>query len=251
MIITMASMSTGVPSHSSRDPTRAQHFKHCALTSNSPFKTWVTHHHLPAAASVLITAPFLSVCHLATPLRLRQLARPRPSPSDVCNPVRVLQLRVVVAADAGLHRQVRVLHSCDLLSFYVCLESQNFCFLVLCGLLPDLPVTSGFSIEASINYLLLSAFSSGVLLFWTSQIYLQTGMTSLTFLLPACLLLILLAFMFKLGAAPMHMWVADIYQSISKPLLMYLATAPKLSLFGFWVRRSSMCGTAAWRSSPR
>jgi NADH:ubiquinone oxidoreductase subunit 2 (subunit N) len=115
------------------------------------------------------------------------------------------------------------------------LESQNFCFLVLCGLLPDLPVTSGFSIEASINYLLLSAFSSGVLLFWTSQIYLQTGMTSLTFLLPACLLLILLAFMFKLGAAPMHMWVADIYQSISKPLLMYLATAPKLSLFGFWV----------------
>jgi NADH:ubiquinone oxidoreductase subunit 2 (subunit N) len=131
------------------------------------------------------------------------------------------------------------------------LESQNFCFLVLCGLLPDLPVTSGFSIEASINYLLLSAFSSGVLLFWTSQIYLQTGMTSLTFLLPACLLLILLAFMFKLGAAPMHMRFADIYQSISKPLLMYLATAPKLSLFGFWVRRSSMCGTAAWRSSPR
>ena len=101
--------------------------------------------------------------------------------------------------------------------------------------MPDRPFPSGFSIEASINYLLLSAFSSGVLLFWTSQIYLQTGMSSLSFLLPTCVLQILLAFMFKLGAAGLHMWVADLYQSISKQLLMYIATAPKLSLFGFWV----------------
>ena len=33
--------------------------------------------------------------------------------------------------------QLFMLHSCDLVSFYVCLEAQNFCFLVLCGLQPN------------------------------------------------------------------------------------------------------------------
>jgi hypothetical protein len=35
-------------------------------------------------------------------------------------------------------------------------------------------------VEASIKYLLLSAFSSGVLLFWFSALYLQTGLTTLS-----------------------------------------------------------------------
>ncbi len=46
---------------------------------------------------------------------------------------------------------------------------------------------------------------------------------------------ILLAMMFKLGAAPLHLWVVDIYGGVKRQLLMYISTAPKLSLFGFWV----------------
>jgi NADH:ubiquinone oxidoreductase subunit 2 (subunit N) len=46
---------------------------------------------------------------------------------------------------------------------------------------------------------------------------------------------ILLSILFKLGSAPLHLWVIQIYQSISKPLLMYVSTAPKFSLFCFWV----------------
>jgi NADH:ubiquinone oxidoreductase subunit 2 (subunit N) len=136
--------------------------------------------------------------------------------------------------------QAFMMHSCDLVSFYVCLEAQNFCFLVLCGLQPD-KRSNGFSVEASIKYLLLSAFSSGVLLFSFAALYLHTGMTSLflkTATLPESLqleaFLILLALLFKLGTAPVHLWVVDIYQGIKRPLLMYLSTAPKLSLFTFW-----------------
>ncbi len=138
--------------------------------------------------------------------------------------------------------QLFMLHSCDLVSFYVCLEAQNFCFLVLCGLQPNtggltkkqplnkstikpsaspadqemltkrvsstrvldgLGLNSGknttnsmlvysnnmtynngsavFSVEASLKYLLLSAFSSGVILFWFSALYLRTGMSVLFF----------------------------------------------------------------------
>lgn len=143
--------------------------------------------------------------------------------------------------------QYYMLHSVDLLTFYIALEAQNFCFLVLCGL----PSVTGrnyvFSVEASIKYFLLSAFSSGVLLFWFSAIYAQTGMSILSFspkeqslytgygLSTISVFLILCAMMFKLGAAPLHLWVVQIYNGVKRNLLLYISTAPKLSLFGFWV----------------
>ena len=178
--------------------------------------------------------------------------------------------------------QLFMLHSCDLVSFYVCLEAQNFCFLVLCGLQPNptsstkktastqlkgtamghssvnsknvtspilistnnIAYNSGsavFSVEASLKYLLLSAFSSGVILFWFSALYLRTGMSVLFFKSASFeagqleSFQILLAMMFKLGAAPLHLWVVDIYGGVKRQLVMYISTAPKLSLFGFWV----------------
>nr|BBQ09637.1 NADH dehydrogenase subunit 2 [Volvocales sp. NrCl902] len=144
--------------------------------------------------------------------------------------------------------QLFMLHSCDLVSFYICLEAQNFCFLVLCGLQTN-KESSGFSVEATLKFLLLSAFSTGVLLFWFSALYLRTGMTSLFFkgISPVSTDLlsslsyqfesfqILCALMFKLGAAPLHLWVVDIYGGVKRQLLMFISTAPKLCLFGFWV----------------
>jgi NADH:ubiquinone oxidoreductase subunit 2 (subunit N) len=138
-----------------------------------------------------------------------------------------------------------MLHSHDLLTFYIALEAQNFSFLVLCGL----PSVKGrgyvFSVEASLKYFLLSAFSSGVLLYWFSLMYLQTGISVLnthTMSLgiedgwnDMSIFLILCALMFKLGAAPLHMWVVQIYGGVKRSLLLYISTAPKLALFGFWV----------------
>lgn len=209
--------------------------------------------------------------------------------------------------------QIFMLHSCDLLSFYVSLELQNFCFIILCGLLtstystvlsqkskkvhtnntsvyggledsvlrrlrPQNSVLAGsvnisssiltstnkqnsvsmvgsqsndstglirpigFNVEASLKYLVLSAFSSGVILFWFSMLYLKTGTSVLFFKnitaefnVQLESFIILLAIMFKLGAAPLHMWMVDIYSGVKRPLLLYVSTAPKLSLFGFWV----------------
>jgi NADH:ubiquinone oxidoreductase subunit 2 (subunit N) len=176
--------------------------------------------------------------------------------------------------------QYFMLHSCDLVTFYICLEIQNFSFMVLCGLQPrsfsyvmsalytgtserggqkillnERPIAG---VEASIKYLLLSAFASGFLLFWFSILYLKTGMTSFsTFDLcitngfslhenvsshPEAVIVsslpeffILLALMFKLGAAPLHVWMIDIYVGIKRELVLYISSAPKLSLFGFWV----------------
>lgn len=61
--------------------------------------------------------------------------------------------------------QYYMLHSIDLMTFYIALEAQNFCFLVLCGLPGVSGRNSSFSVEASLKYFLLSALSSGVILF--------------------------------------------------------------------------------------
>jgi NADH:ubiquinone oxidoreductase subunit 2 (subunit N) len=147
--------------------------------------------------------------------------------------------------------QYYMLHSIDLLTFYITLEAQNFAFLVLCGLPAKTIGNYVFSVEASIKYFIGSAFSSGVLLFWFSMIYLQTGVSMFSFspkeqsILQATstsltnstisIFLILCAMMFKLGAAPLHLWVVQIYNGVKRNLLLYIGTAPKLSLFGFWV----------------
>lgn len=170
-----------------------------------------------------------------------------------------------------------MIHSTDLLTFYIALEAQNFSFMILCGLhsqsAPFLSIGQAqkrvnvFGVEATIKYFLLSAFSSGVLLFMFSLMYLQTGQSSIR-LLTNCLngnfennmpqgssivhwaspkedfipniydlntYLFLSAMMFKLGAAPLHLWVVQIYGGVKRSLLLYIATAPKYSLFGFWI----------------
>lgn len=130
----------------------------------------------------------------------------------------------------GYVGQLFMLHSCNLVSFYVCLEAQTLCVVVLCGLLARGSSTS-FSVEAALKFLLLSAMVSGMALFWFSAMYLRTGSLDMVGQETFWILLVML---FKLGVAPMHMWSVDLYGSIPKSLLLYLSTAPKLSLFTFW-----------------
>jgi NADH:ubiquinone oxidoreductase subunit 2 (subunit N) len=126
--------------------------------------------------------------------------------------------------------QLYMMHSVNLVSFYVCLEAQTLCVVVLCGLLARGASTS-FSVEAALKFLLLSAMVSGMALFWFSAMYLRTGSLDMVGQETFWILLVML---FKLGVAPMHMWSVDLYGSIPKSLLLYLSTAPKLSLFTFW-----------------
>jgi NADH:ubiquinone oxidoreductase subunit 2 (subunit N) len=126
--------------------------------------------------------------------------------------------------------QLYMMHSCNLVSFYVCLEAQTLCVVVLCGLLARGASTS-FSVEAALKFLLLSAMVSGMALFWFSAMYQRTGSLDMVGQETFWILLVML---FKLGVAPMHMWSVDLYGSIPKSLLLYLSTAPKLSLFTFW-----------------
>lgn len=109
--------------------------------------------------------------------------------------------------------QYIIIHSVDLIYFYISLEAQNFCFLVICGLQSS-KQSASFTVEASLKYLLLSALSSGVLLFAIAGLYLQTGQIGVGILTLASenttssyliVVLLLTAMLFKLGAAPLHL----------------------------------------------
>ena len=145
-----------------------------------------------------------------------------------------------------------MLHSIDFMTFFITLEAQNFCFFVLSALMSS-KISSSFNVEASMKFFVLSAFTSGVLLYWFSNIYLGTGCTTFSLInhfsssgvwgvtlesvnsTSLFSYFVLCAFLFKLGAAPLHLWVTNIYSGVKRSLLLYMSTIPKLSLFGFWI----------------
>lgn len=156
-----------------------------------------------------------------------------------------------------------MIHSVDLLSFYISLEAQNFVLLILAGTSIQYSVKStcpfspkgregktdkgtlkskskSYSIESVLKFFMLSAFSSGVILYMFSLLYISTGLSMNAFNLADGLNIgIISALMFKLGAAPLHLWVIQIYSSVSKSLILFISTVPKLSLFGFLINNSA------------
>lgn len=97
--------------------------------------------------------------------------------------------------------------------------------------------------EAAIKYFLLGAFSSAILLYGISLLY---GMTTTTDMLriaeqlrqaevsPVLLLsmiLIAVAFSFKIAAAPFHMWAPDVYEGAPTSITAFMSVGPKAAGF--------------------
>lgn len=130
-----------------------------------------------------------------------------------------------------------LISSGDLMSLFLSLEIQSLCFYVLAAT----GRTSQFSTEAGLKYLVLGAFSSGVLLFGCSLLYGFSGTTSLyevSNLRAAMfgLLFILFGVLFKLGAAPFHSWVPDVYDGAPIFITTFFAAVPKVAILAFVLR---------------
>ncbi len=91
--------------------------------------------------------------------------------------------------------------------------------------------------EAGLKYLLIGAFSSGILLFGAALLYGATG--SLTFvsftavhvvpgLMAAGLALLLVGLLYKLAIVPFHMWVPDVYEGSPTPVTAFMAFGTKV-----------------------
>jgi NADH-quinone oxidoreductase subunit N len=106
----------------------------------------------------------------------------------------------------------------------------------------------GLSTEAAMKYIVLGSLASGLLLYGMSLVYGATGTLHLAGIHAAIantpertLLLTGVVFMvagiaFKLGAAPFHMWLPDVYQGAPTPITLFISAGPKLAAFGLAYR---------------
>jgi NADH-quinone oxidoreductase subunit N len=100
--------------------------------------------------------------------------------------------------------------------------------------------------EASLKYFLMGAFSTGILLMGITLLYGASGsfdimsdkftlqfvslesMSSLSF---SGIMLLIVAFGFKVSAAPMHFWTPDVYDGTPTAFTPFMATIVKVSVF--------------------
>jgi NADH-quinone oxidoreductase subunit N len=132
----------------------------------------------------------------------------------------------------------------SLVSVYLGLELMTLSSYALVALNRD----SQLSSEAAIKYFVLGALASGMLLYGMSMVYGATHSLDLHAVHAAIvgtewhtLLLFGLVFMivgigFKLGAAPFHMWIPDVYQGSPTAVTIFVGSAQKLAAFGMAYR---------------
>ena len=131
----------------------------------------------------------------------------------------------------------------DLIALYVGVELQSLAAYVLAAWRRDETRSS----EAGLKYFVLSALSSGLLLYGASFIYGFTGSVRFDDIANAVsqgaglgvifgLVLMLCALGFKMSAAPFHMWTPDVYEGAPTPLTAFFAAAPKVAAVALMAR---------------
>jgi len=132
----------------------------------------------------------------------------------------------------------------NLVMVYLGLELLALCSYALVALNRD----DGLSSEAAMKYIVLGSLASGLLLYGMSLVYGATGTLDLAGINAASvivadrtLLLTGTVFMvaglaFKLGAAPFHMWLPDVYQGAPTPITLFISAGPKLAAFAMAYR---------------
>lgn len=149
-----------------------------------------------------------------------------------------------------------LISSYDFLSIYLSMEFLSLIFYVLATWKKN----SYFSAEAGLKYFILGSIASIFFLFGASLIYFALGTTNLASVAlltenlvePSSfiylgLICVVSALLFKLGAAPYHMWIADVYEGAPTLVSLIFAVVPKVAFFVVVMRLSY---TSFWSFFP-
>lgn len=137
----------------------------------------------------------------------------------------------------------------DLLALYMSIELMSLSFYILAAYKRN----SEFSGEAGLKYFILGAFSSGLLLFGMSLVYGFTGSTNFEELSKVLtgvvlfntvayngivlgILFISVSLLFKIAAAPFHMWSPDVYEGSPTTVTAFFSIVPKIAVFALFLR---------------
>jgi NADH-quinone oxidoreductase subunit N len=135
-----------------------------------------------------------------------------------------------------------MISSNDLIVFYMGLELQSLALYVLATFNRDQLKSS----EAGLKYFVLSALSSGLLLYGCSLIYGFTGTTNFNLIasqlnsdeyaLTFGIVFILVGLSFKISAVPFHMWAPDVYEGSPTSVTLFFTMVPKIAALTVFIR---------------
>ena len=130
----------------------------------------------------------------------------------------------------------------DLIVFFIALELQSLALYILASFNRDQIKSS----EAGLKYFILSALSSGLLLYGCSLIYGFSGstnfitisetMNSSQYGLTFGFIFILVGLAFKISAVPFHMWAPDVYEGSPTSVTLFFAIVPKIAALTVFIR---------------
>lgn len=132
----------------------------------------------------------------------------------------------------------------ELLLVFIALEISSISTYVLAGYRKH----TNRGPEAAIKYFLLGSFATAFFLYGIALIFGATGTTQVYeiaahaatapnhLFVYAALALMLVGILFKVSAAPLHVWTPDVYEGAPSPVVALLSTAPKAAAFAFLLR---------------
>jgi NADH-quinone oxidoreductase subunit N len=135
-----------------------------------------------------------------------------------------------------------MISSNDLIVFYMGLELQSLALYVLATFNRDNLKSS----EAGLKYFVLSALSSGLLLYGCSLVYgfsgstnfdiIATQLNSNEYALTFGIVFILVGLAFKISAVPFHMWAPDVYEGSPTTVTLFFTMVPKVAALTVFIR---------------
>lgn len=163
-------------------------------------------------------------------------------------------LLISISKDKSLDYEYIVLYLLSILGMYLLVSSNDLLMMYLSietislslYILAALNKSYEGSAESGLKYFILGALSSGILIAGCVIIYMITGETSINNIgiylwhqgegatgVEIGVILVIISLLFKLGAAPFHMWVPDVYEGAPTFVTAYFAILPKISTIGF------------------
>ena len=135
-----------------------------------------------------------------------------------------------------------MISSNDLIVFYMGLELQSLALYVLASFNRD----NLLSTESGLKYFVLSALSSGLLLYGCSLTYgfsesrnfddILINSTEFYYGTTFGIVFILVGLAFKISAVPFHMWAPDVYQGSPTSVTLFFAILPKIAALSVFIK---------------
>ena len=156
--------------------------------------------------------------------------------------ININKIEYPILALSSLLGMMVMISSNDLILFYVGLELQSLSLYVLASFNRDNLSSS----ESGLKYFVLSALSSGLLLYGCSLIYgfsgstnffiISENLTQSSYVLTVGIVFILVGLAFKISAVPFHMWAPDVYEGSPTSVTAFFAILPKIAALTIFIR---------------